>query len=151
MERGHSFICLNSWTVVMIRRIKWPKSNMKSSKRSGCFPSLRLPWAVSKGRAEPRRPVRSGMASSYATNLYGSSVPDTLASNLQKKLPALTTAQARQLVAPTIADETRPFQDGLASINYHQQRNYAAYRSHRKHGRNRHHRPSTKMPRRKTS
>src|SRR3989337_766922 len=35
MEGRHSFIRVNSWTVVIIRRIKCPKSNMKSSKRFG--------------------------------------------------------------------------------------------------------------------
>ena len=72
------------------------------------------------------------MAPSYVPNLYGASLPNALTLALQKKLPALTTAQARQLVAPTLMDEMSTSQNGLTSILYHQQRNYAAYRSHRK-------------------
>ena len=91
------------------------------------------------------------MAPSYVSNLYGSSLPDAFALALQKKLPALTTAQARQLVAPTIAEETLPSCDSLPSINYHQQRNYEAYCSHRKHHHTKHPTSSTKRPRHKTS
>ena len=91
------------------------------------------------------------MAPSYVPNLYGSSIPDAFALALQKKLPALTTAQARQLVAPTLAEETQPSYDSLPSINYHQQRNYEAYCSHRKHHHNKYHASSTKRPRPKTS
>ena len=72
------------------------------------------------------------MASSYAPDFYGASIPHPFTASLQKKLPALTTAQARQLVAPTLMDEMSTSQNGLTSILYHQQRNYAAYRSHRK-------------------
>jgi hypothetical protein len=72
------------------------------------------------------------MASSYAPNFYGSSVSHPFTDSFQKN-SGLTTAQARQLVAPTLADESSTFRDDLASINYHQRQNYAAYRSHRKH------------------
>ena len=72
------------------------------------------------------------MASSYAPDFYGASIPHPFTASLQKKLPALTTAQARQLVAPIIMDEDSSCQKELDSILYHQQRNYAAYRSHRK-------------------
>ncbi len=48
-----------------------------------------------------------------------------------KKAPALTTAQARQLVARVLADDFRP-SDTLAIIAYRQRRNHAAYCSHRK-------------------
>jgi hypothetical protein len=91
------------------------------------------------------------MAPSYVPNLYGSSFPDTFALALQKKLPALTTAQARQLVAPSIAEETQLSCDSLPSINYHQQRNYEAYCSHRKRKHTKHHAPPTKQTHRKTS
>jgi len=91
------------------------------------------------------------MAPSYVPNLYGSSLPDAFALDLQKKLPALTTAQARQLVAPSLAEETQPSYDSLPLINYHQQRNYEAYCSHRKHHRHKHPASPTKRPRRKTS
>jgi hypothetical protein len=91
------------------------------------------------------------MAPSYVPNLYGSSIPDAVALALQKKLPALTTAQARQLVAATITEETQLSCDSLPAINYHQRRNYAAYRSHRKHYHNKRRTSSTKRSRRKTS
>ena len=63
----------------------------------------------------------------------------------------LTTAQARQLVAPTITEETQLSGDRLPAINYHQRRNYAAYRSHRKRNQHKHRTSSTKRSRRKTS
>jgi hypothetical protein len=49
-----------------------------------------------------------------------------------KKTPALTTAQAHQLVAYVIRDEMDRLSDILAIIDYRQRQNYAAYRSHRK-------------------
>ncbi|HET8670148.1 MAG TPA: hypothetical protein VFM05_05815, partial [Candidatus Saccharimonadales bacterium] len=48
------------------------------------------------------------------------------------KSPALTTAQARQLVARAIQDEATGLPDLAAILHYHQSRNHAAYRSHRK-------------------
>ena len=47
-------------------------------------------------------------------------------------MPALTTAQARQLVARVLDDEKYRLSDILDILNYRQRRNYAAYRSHRK-------------------
>jgi len=48
-----------------------------------------------------------------------------------KKVPALTIPQARQLIAQALeVDTARP--DPLALLRYHQERNRAAYRSHRK-------------------
>ena len=91
------------------------------------------------------------MASSYAPNVYGTSLSDAFALDLKKKLPALTISQARQLVAPTISKKTRHPEDGLPSINYHQQRNYLAYCSHRKHNLNQRRAKVTKGARRKTS
>ena len=72
------------------------------------------------------------MAASYVPHFHGASIPHPFTAPVQKKLPALTTSQARQMVASTIMDEISICQKGLASITYHQQRNYAAYRSHRK-------------------
>jgi SRSO17 transposase len=46
--------------------------------------------------------------------------------------PALTTAQARLLIAQAIAEEAWPLRNVLAILHYRQRRNYAAYRSHRK-------------------
>jgi hypothetical protein len=91
------------------------------------------------------------MASSNVSNLYGSSLLDPLVFGFPKKTPALTTAQARQLVAPTLTQETQPLEDALASINYHQRRNYAAYCSHRKHTQKKLYQRSKKVPHRKTS
>lgn len=45
---------------------------------------------------------------------------------------ALTTAQARLLIAQAIAEEAGPLRNVLAIVHYRQRRNYAAYRSHRK-------------------
>jgi hypothetical protein len=91
------------------------------------------------------------MTSSYVANLYGSSLPDAFALDLQKKLPALTIAQARQLVAPTITEETRLSGNSLPAINYHQRRNYEAYCSHRKHNLDQYHVSLKKKSRRETS
>jgi len=49
-----------------------------------------------------------------------------------KKSPALTTAQARQLIACAIAQHSDALQDLGALIHYRQRRNHAAYCSHRK-------------------
>jgi hypothetical protein len=57
------------------------------------------------------------MAPSYVPNLSRSSLPNAFTLALQKKLPALTTAQARQLVAPTIAEEAQLPGNNLPSIN----------------------------------
>jgi SRSO17 transposase len=46
--------------------------------------------------------------------------------------PALTTAQARQLIAQAIEEEVFPLRNVLAIVHYRQRRNYAAYCSHRK-------------------
>ena len=50
----------------------------------------------------------------------------------QKKSPALTTAQARQLAARAIQDEAASVPDLSAILHYRQSRNHAAYCSHRK-------------------
>jgi SRSO17 transposase len=49
-----------------------------------------------------------------------------------KKSPALTIAQAHQLIAQAIDDDRVEWPDTLAIVAYRQRRNYAAYRSHRK-------------------
>ncbi len=49
-----------------------------------------------------------------------------------KKSSALTLAQARQLIARALADEQEKHPDVLSVIAYRQQRNYAAYCSHRR-------------------
>jgi hypothetical protein len=46
--------------------------------------------------------------------------------------PALTTAQARQLIAQAIEEETFPLRNVLAILHYRQRRNHAAYCAHRK-------------------
>ncbi len=45
---------------------------------------------------------------------------------------ALTTAQARQLIAQAIEEEVFPLRNVLAILHYRQRRNYAAYCTHRK-------------------
>jgi hypothetical protein len=49
-----------------------------------------------------------------------------------KKSPALTIAQARQLIARALEDEQGHRQDILSILAYRQQRNYAAHCSHRR-------------------
>ena len=49
-----------------------------------------------------------------------------------KKSPALTVAQARRLIARALEDDQDGLPDILSIIAYHQQRNYAAYRPHRR-------------------
>jgi hypothetical protein len=60
-----------------------------------------------------------------------------------KKSPALTTAQARQLVA-SIIDEEKNCPDILDVIDYCQRRNHAAYQSHRKRTLQRHQKRGSK-------
>jgi hypothetical protein len=49
-----------------------------------------------------------------------------------KKSPAMTVAQARRLIARALDDEQEERPDILSIIAYHQERNYTAYRSHRR-------------------
>jgi len=49
-----------------------------------------------------------------------------------KKVPALTTAQAHQLVICALQDDDQLTIDTIAIIEYRQRRNHAAYCSHRK-------------------
>jgi hypothetical protein len=72
------------------------------------------------------------LASSHAAILPGSFVFDSSAPPASKKSPALTTAQAHQLVARAIHDEASCLPDLAAILHYHQCRNHAAYCSHRK-------------------
>jgi hypothetical protein len=69
----------------------------------------------------------------------------------QKKSPALTTAQARQLVARAIQDEAKCLPDLSAIVHYHQCRNHAAYCSHTKRTRSQLHRRTMKRRKRKVS
>lgn len=64
--------------------------------------------------------------------------------------PALTTAQARQLIAQAIEEETFPLRNVLAILHYRQRRNHAAYCSHRKRTLERH-RPALNSRKPKTS
>jgi len=67
-----------------------------------------------------------------------------------KKSPALTTAQARQLVAQII-DTDKCQSEVFDLIEYHQQRNYAAYQSHRKHTLQQHQKRGSKPKKSKVS
>jgi hypothetical protein len=49
-----------------------------------------------------------------------------------KKSPALTIAQARELIARALEEEQDERADILSIITYQQKRNYAAYLSHRR-------------------
>lgn len=49
-----------------------------------------------------------------------------------KKAPALTVAQAKVLVASVLGRPNLTLAEAIEIVHYHQQRNYAAYRSHRK-------------------
>ena len=70
---------------------------------------------------------------------------------LFQKNPALTTAQARQLVAHAIQDEATGLLDLSAILHYHQARNHAAYRSHTKRTRSQVHRQTRKRHKGKVS
>ena len=52
-----------------------------------------------------------------------------------KKSPAITIAQARELIARALEDEQDHRLDILSIITGQQKRNYAAYLSHRRHQR----------------
>jgi hypothetical protein len=62
----------------------------------------------------------------------------------------LTTAQLHQLVADII-DEEKCLSDILATVDYHQHRNYAAYLSHRKRTLKRHRGNDSPAKKRKVS
>jgi hypothetical protein len=93
----------------------------------------------------------AGLASSHAAILSGAFIPDALASPVSKKSPALTAAQALQLVATAGKDETQCVPDLFAILHYRQCRNHAAYCSHRKRTRSQLHRQNTKRCKRKVS
>lgn len=65
-------------------------------------------------------------------------------------MPALTTAQVRQLVA-NIIDEEKCLSDILAIVDYRQHRNHAAYLSHRKRTLHRHRKSGSGVQKRKVS
>jgi hypothetical protein len=67
-----------------------------------------------------------------------------------KKSPALTTAQAHQLVAQII-DTEKCRSEVFDLIEYRQQRNYAAYQAHRKHTLQKHQKHGTKSKKSKVS
>jgi len=72
------------------------------------------------------------MASSYDVDISGSSFSGTSPVADEKKSPALTLAQSKMLMQSVLGLPELDFKFALEVVKYHQERNYAAYRSHRK-------------------
>ena len=72
------------------------------------------------------------MASPYDPDLSGAPFLGTHASERKKKAPALTVPQARLLLSIALREHVLDLDRAIDIVKYHQVRNYAAYRSHRK-------------------
>jgi hypothetical protein len=72
------------------------------------------------------------LASSYDVDLSGSSFSGTSPVEDEKKSPALTLAQSKMLMQSVLGLPELDFKFALEVVIYHQERNYAAYCSHRK-------------------
>ena len=74
----------------------------------------------------------AGVASSDDVEFSGASFSAAAEIEAQKKSPALTVAQARVLIDHALARERLSVEQAVEIVRYRQERNYAAYRSHRK-------------------
>jgi len=72
------------------------------------------------------------MASSYAVSLSGSPFPGRLRIHYQEQAPALTIYQVHILLCSVLPSFIFDVQAALQRVRYYQQRNFIAYRSHRK-------------------
>jgi hypothetical protein len=72
------------------------------------------------------------VASPYDADLSGAPFLGTHAAERKKKAPALTLPQARSLLAIALREPNLDLERAIEIVRYHQMRNYAAYRSHRK-------------------
>jgi hypothetical protein len=72
------------------------------------------------------------VASPYDADLSGPPFLNTHAAERKKKAPALTLPQARSLLAIALREPNLDLERAIEIVRYHQMRNYAAYRSHRK-------------------
>jgi hypothetical protein len=78
------------------------------------------------------RPEPAWLASSYDVDLSGSSSSGTSPVEDGKKSLALTLAQRKMLMQSALGLPELDFKFALEVVLYHQERNYAAYCSHRK-------------------
>ncbi len=72
------------------------------------------------------------MASPDDVDFPGASFSVALALTAQKKSPALTLPQARVLIENALGRERLSVTQAIEIVRYRQERNYAAYLSHRK-------------------
>jgi hypothetical protein len=72
------------------------------------------------------------LASSYDADLPGASFSGASAVEDEKKSPALTLSQSKVLMQSVLGLPELDFKLALEIVIYHQERNYAAYCSHRK-------------------
>jgi hypothetical protein len=72
------------------------------------------------------------VASPYDADFSGPSFLGAHAFEGKKKAPALTVPQARSLLTIALREQRLDLERAIEIVRYHQVRNYAAYRSHRK-------------------
>src|SRR3990172_7781360 len=105
-----------------------------SSASAECAGRWRQPWKKARTNSAwiitRPAPGPPGIAT-WPTHFWRSCSSSAYAAS-GKKSPALTIAQARQLIAQAIDEAARPLRDVITILHYRQRRNHAAYRSHRK-------------------
>lgn len=84
------------------------------------------------GNGSLRDAEMAGMASSDDADVSGAPLFAEAASETEKKAPALTLAQARVLIDHGVSRDRLTDKEAIEIVRYRQERNYAAYCSHRK-------------------